>query len=214
MGPISYLILVPPALTETKEPAGGVVSPAASLPQQATEPSFLTPQVSPVPALTETKEPAGGLGGGVGVGVGCGVEMGYGVFVGLGDAVGIGVGVGVEVVKVAATVASTVASIAVPASRVPRVLASTVAGKSGVGGDTVCVSAGDGASLVQATAARPKIAKTIRMTIHIFFLQYCENFQSSLSTGSAATGAEPANLPGRMPGLARKPPFPRSHPVP
>ena len=35
----------PPALTETKEPAGGVLWPKSSLPQQATEPSLLTPQV-------------------------------------------------------------------------------------------------------------------------------------------------------------------------
>ena len=34
-----------PALTETKEPAGGVARPSPSLPQQATEPSLLTPQV-------------------------------------------------------------------------------------------------------------------------------------------------------------------------
>ena len=86
-----------PALTETKEPAGGpglatpifpsrrrsrrsstrrVVIPGAdgdegtcgrrgrpssSLPQQATEPSLLNPQVWSHPALTETKEPAGGV---------------------------------------------------------------------------------------------------------------------------------------------------------
>ena len=49
-----------PALTETKEPAGGVVSPKSLKPQQATEPSPLTPQVWIAPALTETKEPAGG----------------------------------------------------------------------------------------------------------------------------------------------------------
>ena len=97
-----------------------------------------------------------------------------------------GVDAGVEVVKVTATFASTVASIAVSASRVPRTPASTVAGMSGVGRDAVCVSAGDGASLVQATAVRPKITKTIRMIILIFFLQFCENFQSSLSTGSEA----------------------------
>ena len=51
----------PPALTETKEPAGGVAWPCSSLPQQAAEPSFLTPQVWSHPALTETKEPAGGV---------------------------------------------------------------------------------------------------------------------------------------------------------
>ena len=50
-----------PALTETKEPAGGVASPLSSLPQQVTEPSLLTPQVWSNPALTETKEPAGGV---------------------------------------------------------------------------------------------------------------------------------------------------------
>ena len=50
-----------PALTETKEPAGGVTLPAVSLPQQSTEPSLLTPQVCDTPALTETKEPAGGV---------------------------------------------------------------------------------------------------------------------------------------------------------
>ena len=38
--------VVPPALTETKEPAGGVAWPSSSSqPQQATEPSLLTPQV-------------------------------------------------------------------------------------------------------------------------------------------------------------------------
>ena len=36
-----------PALTETKEPAGGVDWPYSSLPQQATEPLLLTPQVTP-----------------------------------------------------------------------------------------------------------------------------------------------------------------------
>ena len=51
----------PPALTETKEPAGGVAWPTSSLPQQATEPPILTPQVCNTPALTETKEPAGGV---------------------------------------------------------------------------------------------------------------------------------------------------------
>ena len=129
--------------------------------------------------------------------MGWGAAVGYGVFVGLGVAVGIGAVVGVGAVKVAATVASTVASIAVSASRVAMTPASTVAGTSGVGGDAVCVSAGDGVSLVQATAARPKIAKTTRMTILIFFLQCCEDFQSFLSMGSAAVAAEPIKLPGR-----------------
>ena len=215
-----------PALTETKEPAGGLAWPYSSLPQQATEPSTLTPQLCSAPALTETKEPAGIVGRGLGVGrgvdvargvgeglgvsvgpgvgvgygvavgygvgvgrgvfVGTGVEVGHGVFVGRGVALGIGVGLGAEVVKVAATFASTVASIAVSASRVPRIPASTVAGMSDVGRDAVCVSAGDGSSLVQATAVRPKITKTIRMIILIFFFQCRENFQSSLSTGSAA----------------------------
>ena len=46
---------------ETKEPAGGLVSPKSSKPQQAMEPLLLTPQVWSAPALTETKEPAGGL---------------------------------------------------------------------------------------------------------------------------------------------------------
>ena len=55
-----------PALTETKEPAGGVAWPwysvtQKSLPQQATEPSLLIPQVWSPPALTELKEPAGGV---------------------------------------------------------------------------------------------------------------------------------------------------------
>ena len=127
-----------------------------------------------------------GVAAGRGVFVGSGVEVGNGVFVGRGVAVGIGPGIEVEVVKVSATFASTVASIAVSASRVPRIPASTVAGTSGVGRDAVCVSAGDGTSLVQATAVRPKITKTIRMIILIFFLQCRENFQSSLSTGSAA----------------------------
>ena len=51
----------PPALTETKELPGGVAWPYSSLPQQATEPLLLTPQVWTHPALTETKEPAGGV---------------------------------------------------------------------------------------------------------------------------------------------------------
>ena len=51
----------PPALTEMKEPAGGVDRPSPSLPQQATEPLLLTPQMWSHPALTETKEPAGGV---------------------------------------------------------------------------------------------------------------------------------------------------------
>ena len=78
-------------------------------------------------------------------------------------------GVGAEVAKVSATFASTVASIAVSASRVPRIPAATVAGTSAVGRDAVCVSAGDGTSLVQATAVRLEITKTIRMIILIFF---------------------------------------------
>ena len=41
--------------------SGGVARPYSSLPQQATEPSLLTPQVWLDPALTETKEPAGGV---------------------------------------------------------------------------------------------------------------------------------------------------------
>ena len=134
--------------------------------------------------------------------VGPGVEVGNGVFVGLGVAVGIGAGVGVElVVKVAATFASTVASIAVSASRVARIPASTVAGTSAVGRDVACSSAGDGASLEQATAVRPEITKTIRMIILIFFPQCRQDFQSSLSTGSVAPGAYRGELPGR--GLAR-----------
>ena len=155
-----------------------------------------------------------GVAVGRGVFVGPGVEVGHGVFVGRGVAVSIGVGLGAEVVKVAATFASTVAPIAVSASRVPRTPASTVAGTSGVGRDAVCVSAGDGTSLVQATAVRPKITKTIRMIILIFFLQCRETFQSSLSTGSAAPDADGGELPGRMPGLTKKPQFPRPHPIP
>ena len=89
------------------------------------------------------------------------------MFVGRGVAVGIGAGVEVEVVKAAATFASTVAPIAVSASRVPRIPASTVAGTSAVGRDDVCVSAGGGASPEQATAVRPETTKTIRMIILI-----------------------------------------------
>ena len=37
------------------------VSPRACTPQQAREPSLLTPQVYSYPALTETKEPSGGV---------------------------------------------------------------------------------------------------------------------------------------------------------
>ena len=44
-----------------EEPAGGAVRTRLLSPQQATEPSLLTPQVCPHPALTETKEPAGGV---------------------------------------------------------------------------------------------------------------------------------------------------------
>ena len=72
------------------------------------------------------------------------------------------------VVKVTATFASTVASIAVSASRVPRIPAETVAGTSAVGRDIVCVSAVDSESPVQATAVRPEISKAIRMIILIF----------------------------------------------
>ena len=177
-----------PALTETKEPAGGVAWPSSSEPQQTTEPSLLTPQECPCAALTETKGFAGrGVGVGVSVGrgvfVGPGAEVGNGVFVGRGVAVGIGAGIEVEVVKAAATFASTVASIAVSASRVPRIPASTVAGTSAVGRDAACVSSVEGAALEQATAVRPEITKTIRMIILIPFPQFHENFQSSLSTG-------------------------------
>ena len=139
---------------------------------------------------------------GRGVFVGPGVDVGSGVFVGGGVAVGIGAGVEVEVVKAAATFASTVASSAVSASRVPRVPASTVAGTSAVGRDAVCVSAVNGASLVQATAVRPEITKPIRMIILIFFPQCRDNFQSSLSIqrSPALTGAN--SLAG---GLAKRP---------
>ena len=72
------MLLIPqvwasPALTESKEPPGGVDSPFKPLPQQATEPLFLTPQVWNAPALTETKEAAGSVGRGVYVGRGVGV---------------------------------------------------------------------------------------------------------------------------------------------
>ena len=106
-----------------------------------------------------------------------------------------------EVVKVAATFASTVASTAVSASRVLRIPASTVAGTSAVGRDAVCVSAGGGASPEQATAVSPEITRTIRMIILIFFPQCRENFQSSLSTGSAPPALTEANSPAG--GLAR-----------
>ena len=139
------------------------------------------------------------VGYGVGVGRGVfvcpGVEVGHGVFVGQGVAVSIGVGLGAEVVKVAATFASTVASIAVSASRVPRIPASTVAGTSGVGRDAVCVSAGDGASLVHATAVRPKITKTIRMIILIFFLQCREIFNSPYRRVQRPPALTEANSP-------------------
>ena len=144
-----------------------------------------------------------GVAVGSGVLVGPGVEVGNGAFVGRGVAVGIGPRVEVEVVKAAATFASTVASIAVSASRVPRIPASTVAGTSAVGRDAVCVFAGDGASLVQATAVRPEITRTIRMRILIFFPQCRDNFQSSLSTGSTVPVADRGELPGR--GLAKTP---------
>ena len=72
-----------PALTETKEPAGGVAWPNPLLSQQATEPLFLTPQVCNTPALTATKEPAGIVGRvvdvGRGVGEGLGVSVGSGL---------------------------------------------------------------------------------------------------------------------------------------
>ena len=138
-----------------------------------------------------------GVAAGRGVFLGSGVEVGNGAFVGRGVAVGIGAGAEVEVVKVAATFASTVASIAVSTSRVPRIPASTVAGTSAVGRDAVCVSAGDGASLVQATAVRPEITRTIRITILIFFPQCREDFQSSLSTASTVPGADRGELPSR-----------------
>ena len=121
-----------------------------------------------------------GVAAGRGVFVGSGVEVGNGVFVGRGVAVGIGPGIEVEVVKVSATFASTVASIAVSASRVPLTPASTVAGTSAVGRDSVCWSGVDVASLEQATAVRPEITKTIRIIILIFFPQFHGNFQSSL----------------------------------
>ena len=56
-----------PALTETKEPPGGVAWPitlpsASSLnPQHATDPSVRNPQVCQYPALTEANEPPGGV---------------------------------------------------------------------------------------------------------------------------------------------------------
>ena len=111
-----------------------------------------------------------------------------------------GPGIEVVVVKAAATFASTVASIAVSASRVPLTPASTVAGTSTVGRDAVCVSAGDGASPVQAAAVRPGITRRTRMIILIFLPQCRENFQSSLSTGSMAPGADRRRTPWRRPG--------------
>ena len=62
--PITPQVCSPPALTETKEPAGGVDWPLPLAPQQATEPSPITSQVWPDPALTEAKELAGGVSGG------------------------------------------------------------------------------------------------------------------------------------------------------
>ena len=178
--------------------------------QQATELSLLTPQVWTAPALTETKEVTDGVGhsvalgygvaAGRGVFVGSRAEVGKGAFVGRGVAVGIGPGVAVEVVRAAATFASTVASIAVSASRVLLTPASTVAGTSAVGRDAACSSAVDGASLEQATAVRPETTRRIRMIILIFLPQCRDNFQSSLSTGSAAPGADRSELPGRRPG--------------
>ena len=60
------MLLIPqvwasPALTESKEPPGGVDSPFQPLPQQATESLLLIPQVWFPPGLTETKEPTGAL---------------------------------------------------------------------------------------------------------------------------------------------------------
>ena len=125
-----------------------------------------------------------------------------------GRQVGVFVGLGVEVVmvKVSATFASTVASIAVSASRVLRILASTVAGTSGVGGDAVCVSAGDGSSLVQATAARPKITKAIRMAVLIFFPQCCETFNRPYRRAQQPPALTQANSPAG--GTAKTPSFP------
>ena len=51
----------PRALTEVKEPSGGLDSPSSFSPQHSAEPSVLSPQVFDVPALTEVKEPSGGL---------------------------------------------------------------------------------------------------------------------------------------------------------
>ncbi len=129
---------------------------------------------------------------------------------------GIGAGVEVEVVKAAATFASTVASIAVSASRVPRIPASTVAGTSAVGRDSVCSAGVDGGSLEQATAVSPEITKTIRMIILIFF-QFREDFQCFLFNRpyrqvQRFPALTEANSPGG--GLARARQFPRPHPVP
>ena len=66
-------VVTPGAVTELKEPPGGVALPDTSQPQQATEPLFLTPQVWNAPALTETKEAAGSVGRGVYIGRGVGV---------------------------------------------------------------------------------------------------------------------------------------------
>ena len=49
-----------PALTEMNAPSGGEAWPSAARPQQATEPSAMTPQECQAPALTETNVPAGG----------------------------------------------------------------------------------------------------------------------------------------------------------
>ena len=64
--------VVPPGAHGDEGTAGGAASPSPFQPQQATEPSLLTPQVWSHPALTETKEPAGGVGGSVGAGVAIG----------------------------------------------------------------------------------------------------------------------------------------------
>ena len=74
------------------------------------------------------------------------------------------------------------------------------------------MSAGDGTSLVQATAVRPETTKTIRMIILIFFPQFRETLQSFLPTGSAAPGADGDE--GTRGGVAKKPQFPSPHPVP
>ena len=49
-----------PALTDAKEPSGGVAWPSSLSPQQATAPSGWMPQAWSGPVSTDTKEPAGG----------------------------------------------------------------------------------------------------------------------------------------------------------